>query len=408
MATGPAVDEWETISGGDDEWETIGPSVADQARQRLASRGLTPDMVKAGQTRGAGEMRPATMRENVQSVGVNALTGALAAPATGAALALDASADVFSGGPLRRYMNDESRFAIPTKLTDKVGEVRKGAASAIKEAVGVPQEAITDVADSIGNSVGEGGAAFAGPAVAGAAKQGLKAATAPARNWLSKEAAPRMMNSTIKATKSMFKFGSNPGDEIAGLKFNSPEELIPQLEQKMIGYENQLNQMLATPQGRTRAIHAEALVRRAFNEPIAVAKRNGRAEMVTSLEAAMNARVEAIRNVTKGRAWVRPDEAQAIKKQIGHDTRWVQGADDTARTLNDALQDAYVNLDKAIDSAVPAAKALNRKYANAITAKKAAEAMVQENMRQDPVSLLSPLTWANHPAVRSRIAAAIK
>jgi hypothetical protein len=66
-----------------------------------------------------------------------------------------------------------------------------------------------------------------------------------------------------------------------------------------------------------------------------------------------------------------PKQAQQLKIQIGQNTRWTGQAFDN--DLNQVRVGIYKNIDKQIDDAVPAMKALNERYGGLLTAEKALE-----------------------------------
>jgi hypothetical protein len=213
--------------------------------------------------------------------------------------------------------------------------------------------------------------------------------------------APKMANTFINAKKAAFTYGANPGKEVAGLKFNSPEELVGQLTEKIKMYDEAAAKVYNAPDLAGKVVDVEGAITKSFMEPLKAARDRG--VSTTPLENALAAQIRMAREMNGGRQIYSPANANAVKQRMGDLTRWKHGMTEEAVTVNDALQSAYQGIKTQLDTMAPVAKQINERTANALTARNAAEAMVVEGLKWEPTQLLNPKSWLNSPSLRSRV-----
>lgn len=372
------------------------------ARERLASRGLTPEAVKGGQLRGEGEMRPATFGENVRSFASDAIAAAPAAIAGAVGLGADYTIDAATGGPLRRFLDPSQKPSMP--IGGAINSARQVGADTLRGVMGVPDEAITDVAQASGQVAGD----LAAPAVA---KVGAKVAGAVAAPMgrAATRGAERTMNSLLKPTDAEMSFGAKPAEGAIGIVSASKRGMVDKIEKAIQSADNDLNRVLNHPANAKAQIDVMAIIQKPIDEAMDVARRTGDAHAQDRILALAQGQIDDAMQQTGGSMVVTPAQAHALKKRVNElINKWSEDASDT--TTRGILQDLYSSYDRAIDKAVPASKGLNERMANTITAKRALERRMKADQKRELT--LNPLQWidnlVNTPLVKSGMAAGLK
>lgn len=202
------------------------------------------------------------------------------------------------------------------------------------------------------------------------------AIVAPAANavkaMLSTRLPGRIVESIIKPPKNMKTFMREPGQEVAvqGLKANTLTGLEKEIAARSDEIGAVVDATLKLPENAAKRIDVVSLINKPIDDAIAAAKVDGNAGLVKRLEDFRNGQfLERFKlSVTPKSLRLSPLDARKMKTEIGKSVRWTE--DPIEGTLNDVKQDIYRNLNAAIETAVPGTRAMNKSYANLLSAEK--------------------------------------
>jgi hypothetical protein len=208
--------------------------------------------------------------------------------------------------------------------------------------------------------------------IVGKAVEPIAAAT---KGLLSQRIAPRIVNSIIKPAKKEFRFGRDPGAEVAvqGLKARTMEGLEREIVKRSEGVGKQIDRTLSLPANAAKQIDIVPLVTQPIDDAIKAAKVDGNQALVSRLESFKKGQLQERFGLTQSPKALRlnPLDSRKLKTDIGKSTRWTE--DPIEGSLNKVRQEIYRNLNTAIDTAVPGVKGMNRSYGNLLSAEKAVQ-----------------------------------
>jgi hypothetical protein len=284
-------------------------SPAAVATERLASRGLTPEMVKGGQLSGPGELRPATMGENVRAFASDAIAAAPAALAGAVGLGADYTIDTITAGPVRRMFNPDEKPSMP--FGGAINTARQGAADTMRGMMGVPEEADTEIAQATGQIAGD----LAAPAVGKAGAKLAGAVAAPVRSAATR-GSERVANSLLKPNNAELSFGAKPAEGVSGVVAATKRAAIDKVELAIKAADNDLQRVLNTPQAMGAQIDVMAIIRGPIDEAMDVAIRTGDSAAQNRIVELAKAQIQDAMAQTNGATVVNAAQAHLLKKRV--------------------------------------------------------------------------------------------
>lgn len=300
-------------------------------------------------------------------------------------------------------------FFIPGGAATKLGKVAKGAKllekapKILKEGAELIARAGTEAGTMVGMSALQGkteglgtvaGISAAIPVVGKVAGK----VTTPIAKYLGEKLPPRIINSILKPVSKEFNFAKNPGKGVIEEKIiaNTPEQMLKKISFKKSVIGKQIEEKLKT-EGAGKTID--------LNKTLTILD-DGMQQAVNSGEQALFNRLQAIKdgltktfkikdgkiipieNISR-KSLLSPEEAHALKREIGEATKWTgQAFDDDVNQIRVKL---YQSLNDNIDSVVPGAKALQKRYANMLSAEKSLDRTMTLAERKNLLSLSDTL-----------------
>lgn len=274
---------------------------------------------------------------------------------------------------------------IPDSFKALTSVAGKFASSAGKEAIG--SGAVTAVQTG-GDSTQVGENAGLSAAFGGAGEATDKLLSTPiaknAISYLTEKVPATMINRILHPSIKDFSFGKNPGLGV----LNEPGllgtvkgpvtrgGLLASITASKQAVGQQIGDELTKVGGTTLDL-AEA-VTKPVDDALAAATRSGEQTLVdrlTGLRQSLTKEFKLVGDkivpIADRSLQVSPKDAQALKIEVGQNTRWTGQAFDN--DINKVRVQVYRNIDQAIDKAAPATEDLNSRYANLLTAEKALE-----------------------------------
>jgi hypothetical protein len=210
---------------------------------------------------------------------------------------------------------------------------------------------------------------------------------------LKESAAGRFINSLIKPKEADFRFGKNPGLAVAeeGITGNTLKGLQNNISRARKAVGQSIDTLLTHPAvaGIKQDITAAFTP---IDEAISKAVDNGEQDLVTRLLSLKNGLTKdyklvdgALKETGAKDLVLTPKEIQQMKIKVGEGTRWTGQAFDS--DINQVKTKVYRELNNLVEKAAPGTKELQAKYANLLTAEKAAEKRAGVATRNNLVSL---------------------
>lgn len=273
--------------------------------------------------------------------------------------------------PLAQEARQNIRSMIEQAGTD-IGTVSKATP-------GAPLSQFGAAGEAVGRNVGMVAApALARPAL-GAAIKGVPA--------VAERASSRLINSLIKTQPKEFRFGKNPGLEVArqGLTANSREALLEKINAREAKLTNEVQAELARPENAGRVVDITPAVD-VVEAGIQEAVRTGQQPLYDRLQAIKDQLTRGfevdegkIKAVGEPRYEISPAEAYQLRKDLK--AKWTgQAFDDDVNRVKVAT---YGTLNDIIDQAVPGTKAKNAQVSNLIGASTSLEREINLGRRRN-------------------------
>lgn len=192
----------------------------------------------------------------------------------------------------------------------------------------------------------------------------------------------KIANSALPKRIEYFRRGANPGRVVAPLGAKSIGEVPDLVTSRVIEPTySRLQSVLQSPAARTHSIDVVEAIKAGFAEEMAKAENRADPAKVERLKAVLNHHQSLAMDATGGTGSAEPSVALAIKQGIGESVDWRTNSDPVEGSVNGGLMSAYRHIDASMDRAIPASKALNHRLAEALTARNAANlAILQDKM----------------------------
>lgn len=201
------------------------------------------------------------------------------------------------------------------------------------------------------------------------------------KEWLSTKLPGRILNSIIKPSGKEFSFGKNPGQAVVneGITGKSLEDLFSKISEKKTEIGKAIDSEMGKINKGVKIDITPAIAK--IDEFISTATNQGEQALVTRLQDIKNGLTKTFKNengklITTGDKplVVNPMEAWKIKQMVGNASKWTGQAFDGE--ANQARVAVYSVIRDMIEKVAPTTKKLNARYANILTAEKAAERRV--------------------------------
>lgn len=203
--------------------------------------------------------------------------------------------------------------------------------------------------------------------------------TTPLKGFLTEKIPSRLINRMIKPSSKAFNFGKNPGLAVAreNIKAKSIKDLFQKISQKRGVIGSQIDDLLKNaPKGKNTIDISPAIG--SIDDAIKEAVTRGEKTLVDRLKGIRDGLTKSFdlvddKLVQTGskRKVLTLKEAHKLKRQIGEASKWTGQAFDA--DANQARVKAYRIINDLIEQQAPGVKKLQERYANLLSAQKAAE-----------------------------------
>lgn len=217
---------------------------------------------------------------------------------------------------------------------------------------------------------------------------------------ITKEQAPRVMNSLIKPLSKDFSYGKNPGKAVAeeGIVGNSLDDLAYNIKLRKEEYGKKISDKTAqATQSGMRLDVSEAVKALGVAQETAMKAPRTNAALINRLEDARKDLLKVTTNeagediIGRDLSKMTPDEAWQFKQDVGEITKWTGNASDD-KLVNSALQNVYRSVKNSLNEAIPGLKNDNERYADLLTAEIATKYRDKIVERSNLLSLPTRLT----------------
>lgn len=221
---------------------------------------------------------------------------------------------------------------------------------------------------------------------------------------LTKESAPRFINSLIKPRQADFSYGKDPGRTVSemGITGNSLPDFARNITAAKQDIGSQIGSIISSPANAAQKIDATPAIAK-FDAAIAEAAKGGKSNqsVVTALQNAKDALlyehnvnadgvIEKTGTTPRDLSALSPQEAFDVKQMVSGQTKFTGNPSDD-KTVNSVLKGVYGEIKDKINSAVsknnPEITDLNQKYADLTSAEIATTHRDQIVKRADLVSM---------------------
>ncbi len=184
---------------------------------------------------------------------------------------------------------------------------------------------------------------------------------------------------------------------------------MPQIEAKLADLQIKADDIAQNPvEGRTVPIDYEGSIRASFQKQIGAAQMRGNTALAERLRIVEKNELGALNEKTGGQGQAPAAVGREYQQDLGSRIKKFQ-ADPTEGTIDTALQDAWVDIKKKTDTAVPSLKPVNQQIHSGIEAAKAVDERALTDSKADPLSFHQFVAGnLTGPAVRTRIAAGLR
>ncbi len=223
---------------------------------------------------------------------------------------------------------------------------------------------------------------------------------------LTKESAPKFINSLIKPKQADFSYGKNPGRTVSemGITGNSLNDFANNIHTAKQDIGTQLSNIYTSPANANIRLDVSSEIQK-IDDAIAQASKGGKSNqsVVTSLQNTKDAllyehgidsegNIVKVGNQPRDLSNLSPKEVFDLKRQVAENTRFTGNPSDD-KSVNSTLKDIYGGLKESLNNSLgknnPEIKDLNQKYADLTSAELATRnrnAIVQRaNMISLPV-----------------------
>lgn len=209
----------------------------------------------------------------------------------------------------------------------------------------------------------------------------------PVVQYLTKKLPAQLINSDIKPLEKEFSFGKNPGEGIVeeGITANSKQDLVDKIQQKKSDIWKEATAILKDPKIASKTADVSqttGIVDKAITDAVKGGKQNqslinGLINFKETLTDGFNLDAEGkivSTGQTRDLSKLSVADRQLLKQQIGENTMWTGAGFD--KEINQVKSKVYRALDQSIDTDAPGMAKTNSRYANMLSAQKAAERQV--------------------------------